>query len=295
MRLSKCFVVCVVLLLIMWSIGSLNAQSAPTLVECGQIVDGEFTQGGEEGDQKYIITLSPGDQLRVSAETLGDYLGLQVKVDAPTNREVADAYCFGQRDGFCYQDAPVAETNILSERGTYTVTVRSNGPGIYTIYFGCTLRDGTVISPGDVINSSASTPTSVPPETLSADTPGFPGLPPVDMSNAVKLPLIIGTPMTGIVTLTGNEVLGFYVEANAGDTIELSFRKLSGNLNLGVVVLSPDNRVGFYGGLVLSDSLSTRFTLHDAGQYTIGVYRVDLLPPTALEVTAFQVEGMIIS
>jgi hypothetical protein len=183
---------------------------------------------------------------------------------------------------------------VLSERGTYTIEVDSNGPGLYTLLIGCTLRDGTVISPGDAISSTPTSPTSAPVPTLSVGVPGFPGLAPVDMSNTLSLPLIVGTPMTGIVTSAGNEVLGFSVEAYAGDTIELSFRKLSGNLNLGVVVLSPENRVVFYGGLVLSDSLSTHFTLQDTGQYMIGVYRVDLLPPVTSEATAFQVQGAII-
>jgi hypothetical protein len=37
--------------------------------------------------------------------------------------------------------------------------------------------------------------------------------------------------------------------------------------------------------------LNTRFTLPTAGQYTIGVFRIDLLPPAAPEATAFQVQG----
>lgn len=289
MKQSKCMFLCVMLLLMaIWSAEDSNAQAAPTPAQCGQIIDAEFLRDGDEGAQEYTLSLAPGDTITVFGDTVGAYLRYAISVFAPTTGKVA-------RADWNYYDEPRAESDVLSERGIYTIRVWSNGPGLYTLYIGCTLRDGTVISPGDVVGSSVISPTSAPAATLPPNVSGFPGLAPVDMSNAVKVPLIAGTLMTGIVTPTGNEIIGFSVEANAGDTVDLSFRKLSGNLNLGVVVLSPTNKVVFYGGLILSDSLSTRFTLQDAGQYTIAVYRVDLLPPAAAEATAFQVQGAIVS
>jgi len=56
-------------------------------------------------------------------------------------------------------------------------------------------------------------------------------------------------------------------------------------------VLSADNQVVFQASLVTSTTLNTRFTLPSAGQYTISVFRIDLLPPAAAEATAFQVQG----
>ncbi len=53
---------------------SVSAQIAPATVQCGQIIDGEFLKGGNEGLQAYNISLAPGDKLTVSGDTVGDYL-----------------------------------------------------------------------------------------------------------------------------------------------------------------------------------------------------------------------------
>jgi len=54
-------------------------------------------------------------------------------------------------------------------------------------------------------------------------------------------------------------------------------------------LLSADNQVVFQASLITSDTLTTRFTLPTAGTYTIGLFRIDLLPPDAPEATAFQI------
>ncbi len=97
--------------------------------------------------------------------------------------------------------------------------------------------------------------------------------------------------MTGAITPTGGEILGYTLNASADDVLDLTFTRLSGNLNLGLVVLWADNQVVFQASLVTSETLSTRFTLPSAGQYTIGVFRIDLLPPAAPEATAFQLQA----
>jgi hypothetical protein len=122
---------------------------------------------------------------------------------------------------------------------------------------------------------------------------GFPGLPAVDFTNVAKIPMVGGTPMTGAVTPTGSEILGYTLDGKVGNTVELGVNKLSGNLNLGVVVLSADNKVVFQASLVTSTALTTTFTLPSDGQYTIGVFRVDLLPPDAPQPTAFQVTAKV--
>ncbi|MEZ4860433.1 MAG: hypothetical protein R3C14_03975 [Caldilineaceae bacterium] len=63
-----------------------------------------------------------------------------------------------------------------------------------------------------------------------------------------------------------------------GDTLDLSYTRVSGNMNLGLVVLPADNEV-FSRPLVTSESLSTRFTWPAAGQSTIGVFRISLVEP----------------
>ena len=78
---------------------------------------------------------------------------------------------------------------------------------------------------------------------------------------------------------------------SAGDTLDLSYTRRSGNMNLGLVVLSENNEVFFQASLVTSESLSTTFTLPTAGTYTIGVFRISLVEPDAVEPTVFQLQG----
>ncbi len=201
-------------------------------------------------------------------------------------------------------------TGIVGSNGTYTIRVVNftaysydadqknlyryiddpTGIGVYTLYISCT-RDGNVINPDDVApaaNGTGSTGSTTAAPAFSGV--GFPGLAPVDFGGVAQIPMVMGVPMTGAVTPTGGEILGFTFDAAAGDTLDLAFNRLPpGNLNLGLVVLSADNQVVFQASLVTSSTLSTGFTLPSDGTYTIGVFRIDLLPPTAPEATAFQV------
>lgn len=263
---------------------------AQTEVQCGTIVEGEFTEKDQDGAQNYQISLTPGDRLRVSGESVGDYLQFRIFINAPTSGLMGESHA--ARGGWKH-NKPSANTSALSERGNYIIYIDSNGPGLYTLYIGCTLRDGTVINPGDaLLNAKASEqqPT-LPPVELPANFVGFSGLAPVDFADATKIPLPSGVSMAGAITPTGGEIMGFTLDASANDILDLSFTRISGNLNLGLVVLSVDNKVVFQASLVTSQTLNTRFTLPSAGTYTIGVFRVDLLPPDAPEATAFQVQG----
>ncbi|MEZ4860436.1 MAG: hypothetical protein R3C14_03990 [Caldilineaceae bacterium] len=65
-------------------------------------------------------------------------------------------------------------------------------------------------------------------------------------------------------------------------------------MNLGLVVLPADNEV-FSRPLVTSKSLSTRFTLPAAGQYTIGVFRISLVEPDEVAPTVFQSKGSLVA
>jgi hypothetical protein len=96
--------------------------------------------------------------------------------------------------------------------------------------------------------------------------------------------------MIGVIPLD-NQILGFTLDAAAGDTLDLSYTRVSGNMNLGLVVLSESNEVFFQASAVTSEALSTRFTLPTAGKYTIGVFRISLVEPAKVEPTVFQVQG----
>jgi hypothetical protein len=272
---------------------------AQTEVQCGSIIEGEFTLAYQDGEQTYTIPLAPGDVLGVSGEVVGDFLGFGIAVYAPTTGRVAATHLFAPVRGSAafgvrsaYPEVPSIDTGALSERGTYTILLHPNSPGLYTLYIGCTLRDGTVINPGDT--PSGEQPVEEP-IVLSVEMPanfiGFPGLAPVDFASVARIPMIAATPMTGAITPTGGEILGYTLDANTDDVLDLTFTRLSGNLNLGLVVLSADNQVVFQASLVTSQTLSTRFTLPSDGQYTIGVFRIDLLPPAAPEPTAFQLQA----
>jgi hypothetical protein len=288
------------ILLLLATAKPLTAQEG-TPVECGMILEDELTENLQV--KQYVIEMAPGDELLIRGAPIGDSFKFVTAVHGPTGILINVSSDESGRDGWVSAN-PTADTGVLSARGNYTIRVgnswyRSDGSldnrnsfwggvGIYTLFIGCTLRDGTVIEPGDAPptntgNGSASTPTF--------SGVGFPGLAPVDFANAVKLPLIAGAPMTGAITPTGGEILGFQVEASAGDVLDLSLSRLSGNLHLGLVVLSSENQVVSYGGLISGDTFSTRITLPSAGQYTIGVFRIDLLPPADPQATAFQVAG----
>ena len=106
-----------------------------------------------------------------------------------------------------------------------------------------------------------------------------------------QIPLPLGQSSQGTIPVIGDSIFGLTFDGNAGDVFALDFAKQSGNLNLGIVILSAPNEVVFQASLVTSDSLSTRLTLPTTGQYTIGVFRIDLLPPANPEATAFQITG----
>jgi hypothetical protein len=109
-----------------------------TELECGASVEGEFTQSGEK--QAYTVAMNPGDKLNVSVTPVGDYLEVRFVVYDPLNSVVLQG-----------DNARSGETRVLSARGDYTIQVfPGRSAGVYTLFVGCTLRDGTVIEPGSL-------------------------------------------------------------------------------------------------------------------------------------------------
>ncbi|MAS36277.1 MAG: hypothetical protein CL610_19895 [Anaerolineaceae bacterium] len=99
--------------------------------------------------------------------------------------------------------------------------------------------------------------------------------------------------MTGGVTPSGGEILGYLVNGNEGEVLELHFTRLSGNLNLGLIVLSQSNELVFQASLITTNNFTTQLTLPSTGDYTVGVFRVDLLPPEAPQPTTFQIQAVV--
>jgi hypothetical protein len=276
-------VIYLIIFIVLSTIISTHTQ-AQSLANCGSIIDGEFTEPRQLIN--YSIGFAPRDKFYVTGTVVGDFLKFDIEIKSPSNVLVGFNSDHSFRD-WDTSATPRAETGVLSERGTYTVNLLNNDSfGPYTLYIGCTLADGTVIEPGQEQTQDEG---EIGGEPFSGV--GFPGLSPVDFNNAVLLPFNISAPNPGGIAPGFDSVFGFTLDANAGDIFDVAVTRISGNLNLGVVILSADNKVVFYGGLITSESLSTRLTLPSAGQYTIGVFRVDLLPPDAPEATAFQVIG----
>jgi len=73
--------------------------------------------------------------------------------------------------------------------------------------------------------------------------------------------------------------------------IFFNYTRVSGNMNLGLVVLSEKNEVFFLASLVTPESLAITFTLPTADTYTTGVFRISLVEPEEVEPTVFQLRG----
>jgi hypothetical protein len=263
---------------------------AGTEVKCGSIVDGEFTKEGER--HEYTINMATGESFNVTINTLVDYLTFYISAFGPTGKEVIRGETWPNRE--------VSKSTGTLTKGMYKIYVANEGIGPYKLYIGCVTVNGEV-KPGDIpqpTSTPAPLPTATPrsalPDAASAFTgTGFPGLAPVDFADAVTVPLLLDKEMIGVIPLD-NQILGFTLDAAAGDTLDLSYTRVSGNMNLGLVVLSENNEVFFQASLVTSESLSTRFTLPEAEQYTIGVFRISLVEPDEVEPTVFQLKGTIV-
>ena len=264
---------------------------AEQVVECGDIVESEFTNENQE--HNYMLKMAPRESFNVSLEPVGDYLFTSTFLFGPTGMELARSY----NSSYGFTKTPSASSGNLSATGSYKIRVQNSGIGLYTLYIGCVTINGP-IEPGDVPQPTpnpaplpTATPHSALPGTASTFTgTGFPGLAPVDFADAVTVPLLLDKEMIGVIPLD-NQILGFTLDATAGDTLDLSYTRVSGNMNLGLVVLSENNEVFFQASLVTSASLATQFTLPAAGQYTIGVFRISLVEPAEVEPTVFQLRG----
>lgn len=286
-----------------------SAQSAIS-VKCGDIIEDEFTIPREE--KVYSIMMAPGDMIDITSSRIGDQLKINLVVRDPVGNVVS----FGGEDrgsDVRVTDNPATSTGVLSGRGDYLLLVANHarsklgelwsddasyrgGIGVFTLYVGCTLRDGTKIAPGDAQPAGGGGDGGLSGEATNIVTPpfsgtGFPGLPAKDFADGITIPFQMDIPNSGAINPGFDSVFGFTLDMNAGDKLDLTFTRLSGNLNLGLAVLSADNKIIYQASLVNAEKMSALFTLPAAGQYTIGVFKIDLLPPDTPENTAFQLTG----
>lgn len=267
------------------------AQSVDIPVECGNIVESEFTDNFQE--HFYRLELNIGDQISaqvVSLEPNPDLQGFVLAIINADGRTAASTSQIVEHD-------VTTSTDLLQYRGINTIKVQNwsrvnnqnvpRGIGRYNLYIGCTLRAGTKIEPGTVL------PTEEPQEFETSPSPsfsgfGFPGLAAVDFSKAVHLPVPTGVAMGGAITPNGGEIIGYQFEGNMADSVDLSFTRFSGNLNVGLAVIDNGNNVVYQASLVNTITMSAQFTLPATGEYTVGIFPIYLLPPDNPEATTFQ-------
>ncbi len=262
-----------------------TAQSTASL-ECGQVLESELTAKVDR--QSFTINIAAGTKLSIRVEPIGaslnpafnvtdsafnEIIGVNTNVEG-LSEEVKDFIVSSSNPIVWVGGAPKNRTgNWLAHFQTWT----SQTLGAYTISIDCTLRDPNT--------NGGNNPAPIPPP-FSGN--GFPGLPAVDFANSITNKLTLGQVAESTIPPAVEIVLGYTFEAAANNNLALSFTRVSGNLNLGLVVLSADNKVVFQASLVTSSELTTKFTLPSDGTYTIGIFRIDLLPPASPEATAFQ-------
>ena len=103
--------------------------------------------------------------------------------------------------------------------------------------------------------------------------------------------LPLGTPIGGKIKTSGEETFGISFAGTANDVANLTFERTSGNLNLGIVVLDKDNNTVFQTSAITTIEINDTFILPSTGQYTLGVFRIDLLPVASPTDTSFQIKG----
>ena len=250
-------------------------------VQCGNFIESELS--GNTKESIYRIDLVATDVIQVQVYPGGDGFQVRAELIDPANNSLVTSS--GPRD----YNSEYIDNYAVAATGDYSIRVFSGkGIGTYRILIGCILRNGTVINPDINIELPPQDTQNVSTSSLASSLTDFANRIPIEILDLATIPMIANVPMTGGVAPDGSTILGYTFDAAANDTLALGFTRLSGNLNLGLVVLSADNKVVFQASLVTSSELTTKFTLPTAGTYTIGVFRIDLLPPDAPEATAFQ-------
>ena len=271
----------------------LGQQTMP--LNCGDIVEVETTRSNPYFD--FQIQANAGVTINARIEPVGQSKIITTLYDATGQTSLLDnEYIYIREPGTeLALELVLPASNPVLAVGLWD---RNAGPvhggyaenfGAFTIYLGCTLRDGTVIAPGDTAVASGA---GDAPQTVLFSGFGFPGLSPVDFTNAIAIPFQMGDlPNVGSIAPGFDSVFGFSFEGSAGDTFALDFTRLSGNMSLNLTVLSVNNEVAYQASLVTSSSMSSTFTLPSSGTYTVGVSRSTVGAPASPENTTFQLTG----
>lgn len=292
MRQLKATILILVLLGLSVTSESALAQTA-TPTECGAVIEDEFTQDNQP--KLYTIQLSAGDRLQTSVVPLGSTLLTSTALYAPNDAVIWVGGDPGNNWSVPVSN-PVMNTDVLSANGTYTIVVYNNwlslrgdlgdgyggggrgGIGVYTLFIGCILRDGTVIEPGDTLpddSGDSNDPDGDTAAPIAQPAPdfGFPGVASRDFSDGIEIPLTLGQPQVAPIA---SDVALYTYAATAEETRTLSVSRASGTISIGVAVIhSETNALVFLGGMPSSNNLTVELTFPTDGTYAIGLFRLD--------------------
>ncbi len=295
MRYLKFALLSILVIGTLW-VSPVLGQSVET--RCGDIVEASFTE--PESFVTFTLEMSAGDTFYIETERFGSYLMFNIVLNqnegtaifAPSGSVIVTARgeLFNFNDSFL--DNIRLQTETLGETGEYTIRLRNNDAnGAFLLKVGCTLRNGTVVEPGDAApaDDGSNADSNVQPESTFSGY-GFPGLAAVDFSNAFRTSLTVGTMSDGEIPPGSSNVFGYRFNGEANQRFTVNVQRTSGNLNLGVTVLSENNEVVFFSILVNGNAVTGDFSLPNAGEYTVGVFTLELLPPDSPQATAFQVQ-----
>ena len=141
-------------------------------VECGEVIESEFTKDFEE--HIYLITMNPRDSFSVALSPVGDFLQTAIGLYGPTGIQLGATNYKSQ--------SPSINSGTLSARGVYKIQVgnagidsqgymlrahASGGVGVYTLYIECELISPTPISPTPTAMigpAESAEQTALPPE-----------------------------------------------------------------------------------------------------------------------------------
>ena len=251
--------------------------SAPIPAICGDVIENEFLVDYEV--HNYVLNMRAGDLIEAYVIPVGSRLYTRIVFQAPNGE------FFGHSKPGSKQETeprPKANSDVLSANGVYEMEVnnwewwgqpsKSTGVGVYTVYIGCTLKDGTVIRPGETLQPTATPIPPIPPTPVFSGF-GFSGLPARDFSTGIVLPLTLGQPLPVPV---GSDVALYIYSATANEVRTLKINRISGDISIGVTVIHKDtNELIFFGGMPFSDTLSVQLTFPSDGVYALGLFRVD--------------------
>lgn len=158
------------------------------------------------------------------------------------------------------------------------------GVGAYFLSLDCWDINGDPIVPALELTPSPTTETNTVQETSIA------GLIP-NLVGVQTASLATGETVSNTINVGTDLAFAYLLEGKVGQQLSLNIKRLAGNLNVGLVVLSPSNELLSQFSMVGVNELTISILLPASGQYTIGVFRIDLLPPANPEETAYQLQA----